>query len=56
MENPKKDKLTKTIRVSDRTHKRLQNITFSKERYDDVINLLLDMAWDRPEYHKRLQA
>jgi len=49
-------KLTKMIKVSSKTLKRLKAITFRHETYDQIINLLLDWAFDKEEYHKRLQA
>lgn len=49
-------KLMKTIRVSEKTLKRLQAITYRHETYDKIINMLLDWAFDKEEYHKRLQA
>jgi len=49
-------KLSKRIWISEKTLRRLHAITLRNEIHDEVINLLLDWAFDKDEYHKRLQA
>ena len=33
--------LTKTIKISEETHKKLTDLGFKKETYDDIINRLI---------------
>lgn len=50
-------KLDKAIRVSKKTRDRLRSITYATETYDDIINQLMNWAFDTiPEYHTRLQT